>query len=37
MADMALTGVALEVCPWRAEPAASGDFVDSHVRSFFFL
>jgi hypothetical protein len=36
MADMALTGVALEVCPWRAEPAASGDFVDSHVRSFSF-
>lgn len=34
MTDMALTGVALEVCPWRAEPAASGDFVDLHVRSF---
>jgi len=35
MADMALTGVALEVSPWWAEPAASGDFVDLHVRSFF--
>ena len=35
MADMALTGVALEVGPWSAEPAASGDFVDLHVRSFF--
>ena len=35
MADMALTGVALEVCPCWAEPAASGDFVDLHVRSFF--
>ena len=34
MADMALTGVALKVCPWRAEPAASGDFFDLHVRSF---
>jgi hypothetical protein len=32
---MALTGVALEVCSWWAEPAASGDFVDLHVRSFF--
>jgi hypothetical protein len=31
MADMALTGVALEVCPCWAEPAASGDFVDLHV------
>jgi hypothetical protein len=37
MADMALTGVALEVCSWWAQPAASGDFVDLHVRSFFFL
>jgi hypothetical protein len=34
MADMAFTGVALEVCPWWAEPAASGDSVDLHVRSF---
>jgi hypothetical protein len=25
----------LEVGPWRAELAASGDFVDLHVRSFF--
>jgi hypothetical protein len=31
MTDMALTGVALEVCPWWAELAASGDFVDLHV------
>jgi hypothetical protein len=37
MADMALTGVALEVCPRSAEPAASGDFVDLHVRSFFLF
>jgi len=34
MTDMALTGVALEVGPRWAEPAASGDFVDLHVRSF---
>jgi hypothetical protein len=37
MADMALTDVVLEVCPWWAQFAASGDFVDLHVRSFFFL
>ncbi len=37
MTDMALTGVALEVGLGRAELAASGDFVDLHVRSFFLL
>src|ERR1700752_1269171 len=37
MADMALTGVALEVGPWSAEPTASCDFVNLHVRSFFLL
>ena len=37
MTDMALTGVAMEVGPWWAELAASGDFVDLHVRSFFLL
>src|ERR1700721_1031437 len=35
--DMALTGVALEVCSWRAELAASSDFFDLHVCPFFFL
>jgi hypothetical protein len=35
MADMALTGVALEVGPWWAPFAASGDAIDLHVRPFF--
>jgi hypothetical protein len=34
MTDLALTGMASEVGPWWAELAASGDFVDLHVRSF---
>jgi hypothetical protein len=36
MADMALTGVALEVWSWSAQLAASGDSVDLHVVPFFF-
>lgn len=35
MTDMALTGVALQVWPWSAQFAASGDFVDLHVLPFF--
>jgi len=35
MADMALTGVALEAGPCWAPLAASGDAVDVHVRPFF--
>jgi hypothetical protein len=35
MADMALTGVALEVCPCWAEPAASILSIFMFVPSFF--